>query len=33
VDAIAAVRTGRGDQPVEPVVIERVTIERGADRG
>ena len=29
VDAIAAVRTGRGDQPVEPVVIEKVTVERG----
>ncbi|HEX8496916.1 MAG TPA: peptidylprolyl isomerase [Actinomycetales bacterium] len=26
VDAIAAVPTGRGDAPVEPVVIERVTI-------
>jgi peptidyl-prolyl cis-trans isomerase A (cyclophilin A) len=26
VDAISAVRTGRGDAPVEPVVIERVTI-------
>lgn len=26
VDAIAAVTTGRGDAPVEPVVIERVTI-------
>jgi hypothetical protein len=29
VDAIAATRTGRGDQPVEPVVIEKVTVERG----
>ncbi|MBW3084213.1 Peptidyl-prolyl cis-trans isomerase B [Austwickia sp. TVS 96-490-7B] len=26
VDAIAAVRTGGGDKPVEPVVIERVTV-------
>jgi peptidyl-prolyl cis-trans isomerase A (cyclophilin A) len=26
VDAIAAVRTGAGDRPVEPVTIERVTI-------
>ena len=26
VDAIAAVKTGRNDKPVEPVVIERVTI-------
>jgi peptidyl-prolyl cis-trans isomerase A (cyclophilin A) len=26
VDAIAAVQTGAGDRPVEPVVIERVTI-------
>ncbi|SDQ22928.1 peptidylprolyl isomerase [Quadrisphaera sp. DSM 44207] len=30
VDAIAAVRTGAMDRPVEPVVLERVTIE-GAD--
>ena len=29
VDAIAATRTGRGDAPVEPVVIEKVTVERG----
>ncbi len=29
VDAIASTRTGRGDQPVEPVVIEKVTVERG----
>ncbi len=29
VDAIAATRTGRGDVPVEPVVIEKVTVERG----
>ena len=29
VDEIAAVRTGRNDQPVEPVVIEKVTVERG----
>ena len=28
VDAISALQTGRGDRPVEPVVIERVTIER-----
>ncbi len=28
VDAIEAVPTGRGDQPVEPVVIETVQIER-----
>jgi len=27
VDAIAAVRTGAGDKPVEPVVIESVTID------
>ncbi len=27
VDAIVAVPTGRGDQPVEPVVIERVSVE------
>jgi peptidyl-prolyl cis-trans isomerase A (cyclophilin A) len=26
VDAIAAVRTGSGDRPVEPVTIERVTV-------
>jgi peptidyl-prolyl cis-trans isomerase A (cyclophilin A) len=26
VDAIAAVRTGAGDRPVEPVTIERVTV-------
>ena len=26
VDAIAAVQTGAGDRPVEPVVIERVTV-------
>jgi len=29
VDAIAGTRTGRGDVPVEPVVIEKVTVERG----
>jgi peptidyl-prolyl cis-trans isomerase A (cyclophilin A) len=29
VDAIAATRTGRGDVPTEPVVIEKVTVERG----
>ena len=28
VDAIAAVRTGHQDKPVEPVVVESVTIER-----
>ncbi len=28
VDAIAAVRTGGGDKPVDPVVIERVTVEQ-----
>ena len=28
VDAIAAVKTGRNDKPVEPVVIERVSVER-----
>ncbi len=28
VDAISAAQTARGDRPVEPVVIERVTIER-----
>ncbi|YAL83313.1 peptidylprolyl isomerase [Dermacoccaceae bacterium W4C1] len=28
VDKIAAVRTGAGDKPVEPVVIERVTVEK-----
>ncbi len=28
VDAIAAVPTGRNDKPVEPVVIERVSVER-----
>ncbi len=27
VDAIATTRTGRGDVPVEPVVIDRVTVE------
>jgi peptidyl-prolyl cis-trans isomerase A (cyclophilin A) len=30
VDAIATVRTGRGDRPVEPVVIESVTVSDGA---
>ncbi len=30
VDAIAAVRTGPQDKPVEPVVVESVTIERQA---
>lgn len=29
VDAIATTKVGPGDKPVEPVVIERVTIERG----
>ena len=29
VDAIATTRTGPGDKPVEPVVINSVTIERG----
>jgi peptidyl-prolyl cis-trans isomerase A (cyclophilin A) len=29
VDTIAGTRTGRGDVPVEPVVIEKVTVERG----
>jgi peptidyl-prolyl cis-trans isomerase A (cyclophilin A) len=29
VDAIASTRTGAGDRPVEPVVIETVEIERG----
>jgi peptidyl-prolyl cis-trans isomerase A (cyclophilin A) len=29
VDAIASTRTGRQDVPVEPVVIEKVTVERG----
>jgi len=29
VDAIASSATGRGDVPVEPVVIEKVTVERG----
>ena len=28
VDKIASVRTGRGDRPVEPVVLQSVTIER-----
>lgn len=28
VDAIAKVQTGRNDKPVEPVVIERVSVER-----
>jgi peptidyl-prolyl cis-trans isomerase A (cyclophilin A) len=28
VDAIAAVRTGAGDRPVEPVTIERVTVSK-----
>jgi peptidyl-prolyl cis-trans isomerase A (cyclophilin A) len=30
VDAIATVRTGRGDRPVEPVVIESVTVSDGS---
>ena len=30
VDTIATVRTGRGDRPVEPVVIESVTVSDGA---
>jgi hypothetical protein len=29
VDEIAQVRTGRGDRPVEPVVIDSVTIDSG----
>ena len=29
VDAIAGVATGHQDRPVEPVVIERVTVDRG----
>jgi len=29
VDQIAQVRTGRGDRPVNPVVIESVTIDSG----
>jgi len=29
VDAIAAMRTGRGDVPVDAVVIEKVTVDRG----
>ncbi len=29
VDAIATTATGRGDAPVEPVIIDSVTIERG----
>ena len=29
VDAIATTATGPGDRPVEPVVIEKVTVERG----
>ena len=29
VDAIATTRTDRSDRPLEPVVIEKVTIERG----
>jgi peptidyl-prolyl cis-trans isomerase A (cyclophilin A) len=29
VDAIAATATGRGDAPVDPVVVEKVTVERG----
>jgi peptidyl-prolyl cis-trans isomerase A (cyclophilin A) len=29
VDAIAGTATGRGDVPVDPVVIEKVTVERG----
>ncbi len=33
VDAIARVQTARGDQPVEPVVIEKVSIDRGPGRG
>jgi peptidyl-prolyl cis-trans isomerase A (cyclophilin A) len=31
VDEIARVPTGHGDRPLEPVVIESVTIERGSD--
>ena len=30
VDAIAAVATGRGDEPVEPVVLERVEVDKPA---
>jgi peptidyl-prolyl cis-trans isomerase A (cyclophilin A) len=33
VDAIVRTPTGRNDQPVEPVVIERVTIQRGSGQG
>ena len=29
VDALGSTATGRGDAPVEPVVIEKVTVERG----
>ncbi|MBA3249392.1 MAG: peptidylprolyl isomerase, partial [Geodermatophilaceae bacterium] len=29
VDAIGAVRTGAGDRPVQDVVLESVTIDRG----
>jgi peptidyl-prolyl cis-trans isomerase A (cyclophilin A) len=29
VDAIAKVRTGRGDRPVDPVVIESVEVTEG----
>jgi peptidyl-prolyl cis-trans isomerase A (cyclophilin A) len=29
VDQIAQVRTGRGDRPVNPVVVESVTIDAG----
>src|SRR3954454_12888321 len=32
VDAIAAVRTGAGDRPVEPVTIERVTVTKQRSR-
>jgi peptidyl-prolyl cis-trans isomerase A (cyclophilin A) len=30
VDEITQVRTGRGDRPVDPVVIESVTIDSGS---
>jgi peptidyl-prolyl cis-trans isomerase A (cyclophilin A) len=31
VDEITQVRTGRGDRPVDPVVIESVTIDSGTN--
>ena len=30
VDAIATTKTGRGDEPVDPVVIEEITVERSS---